>query len=635
MIVVSDVTLKRGGEVLFEHLDLTLHSGHHIALVGRNGVGKSSLFALLRNRLLPEVGDVRMPPKWRIAQLDQETQPSDRTAIDWALDGDIELRRVERAIADAERNHNDAALARLHTEFDDLGGYAAEARAAEILNGLGFAASELQRPYREFSGGWRIRLNLAQTLMSPSDLLLLDEPTNHLDLDAMLWLESHLNRYSGTLLVIAHDREFLDAVVDHTVHLESGRATLYRGNYSSFERQRGDNLARQATLARRQARKAEEIMRFVDRFRAKSSKARQVQSRLKALEKLQLAAPGHADSPYEFSFPNPTQMSPMLIQLENASLGYDGKKVVSAESLRIAPGSRIGVLGANGAGKTTLMRTLAGDLALQSGDLFRGQHSSVGYFAQHQLELLQGDLSALGHLRLRTPVKTDQQRRTYLGGWGFAGDMAMRPTQSLSGGEKARLVLALIAWQQPALLLLDEPTNHLDIEMRHALTVALQEYEGAMVIVSHDRDLLGRCVDEFWLVDGGRVDPYPDDLEQYAERIRQRVAPAASDTGPSRRERRQASAEHRRQTQTLRTAVKRLEARIESMSKDLKALETTLADPATYETMSTQSLQAVIAERTDLLRDLQAAEADWLQQHEHLDAMIAATALDPDERDAD
>ncbi len=635
MIVVSDVTLKRGGEVLFEHLDLTLHAGHHIALVGRNGVGKSSLFALLRGRLLPEVGDVRMPPRWRIAHLDQETVPSERTALDWALDGDVELRRVERAIAEAEQNGNDAALARLHTEFDDLGGYSAEARAAEILNGLGFPASDLRRPYREFSGGWRIRLNLAQTLMSPSDLLLLDEPTNHLDLDAMLWLEGHLNRYSGTLLVIAHDREFLDAVVGHTVHLESGRATTYRGNYSSFERQRGDNLARQATLARRQERKAEEIMRFVDRFRAKTSKARQVQSRLKALEKLQLAAPGHADSPYEFSFPNPTQMSPMLIQLENASLGYDGKTVVSVESLRIAPGSRIGVLGANGAGKTTLMRTLAGDLALQSGDLFRGQHSSVGYFAQHQLELLQGDLSALGHLRLRTPVATDQRRRTYLGGWGFAGDMAMRPTRSLSGGEKARLVLALIAWQQPALLLLDEPTNHLDIEMRHALTMALQEYEGAMVIVSHDRDLLGRCVDEFWLVGGGRVDPYPDDLEQYAERIRQRVAPVASEAGPSRRERRQASAEHRRQTQTLRTAVKRLEARIESMSNDLKALEETLADPATYETMSTQSLQTVIAQRTDLVRDLHMAEADWLKQHEHLDALVAATALEPDERDAD
>ena len=630
MIVISDVTLKRGGVVLFEHLDLTLHPGHHIALIGRNGVGKSSLFALLRGRLLPEVGDVRMPPRWRIAHLEQETLPSERPALDWALDGDTALRMVENAIADAEQRGDDAALARLHSEFDDLGGYSAEARAAEILNGLGFAASDFRRPYREFSGGWRIRLNLAQTLMSPSDLLLLDEPTNHLDLDAMLWLEGHLNRYEGTLLVIAHDREFLDAVVDHTVHLESGRATVYRGNYSAFERQRGENLARQASLAQRQARKAEEIMRFVERFRAKSSKARQVQSRLKALERLEISAPGHADSPYEFSFPNPTQMSPMLIHLEDAEMGYDGKPILSAESLRIAPGARVGVLGANGAGKTTLMRTLAGDLPLLGGKLYRGQHSSVGYFAQHQLELLQGDLSALAHLRLREPNSTDQRRRTYLGGWGFAGDMALRPTASLSGGEKARLVLALIAWQQPALLLLDEPTNHLDIEMRHALSVALQEYEGAMVIVSHDRDLLGRCVDEFWLVSGGRVDPYADDLEHYAERIRQRVAPVATSAAPSRKERRQTSAEHRRQTQSLRTTIKRLESRIEEISISLKAVEATLADPATYETMATQKLQTVIASRTDQMHALAAAEAEWLGLQEQLEAMIAASSAEAD-----
>jgi ATP-binding cassette subfamily F protein 3 len=630
MIVISDVTLKRGGEVLFEHLDLTLHAGHKIALIGRNGVGKSSLFALLRGRLLPEVGDVRIPPRWRIAHLEQETQASDRLALDWALDGDTALRGVERAIADAERRGDDVALARLHTEFDDLGGYSAQARAAEILNGLGFQAGDLQRPYREFSGGWRIRLNLAQTLMSPSDLLLLDEPTNHLDLDAMLWLEGHLNRYEGTLLVIAHDREFLDAVVDHTVHLESGRATVYRGNYSAFERQRGENLARQSNLAQRQARKAEQIMRFVERFRAKSTKARQVQSRLKALEKLEISAAGHVDSPYEFSFPNPTQMSPMLIQVEHATLGYAGKPILTAESLRIAPGARIGVLGANGAGKTTLMRTLAGDLPLLGGDLFRGQHSSVGYFAQHQLELLQGGLSALAHLRLREPNATDQRRRTYLGGWGFAGDMALRPTASLSGGEKARLVLALIAWQQPALLLLDEPTNHLDIEMRHALTLALQEYQGAMVIVSHDRDLLGRCVDEFWLVAKGRVDPYADDLEQYAERIRQRVAPSHATAATSRKERRQASAEHRRQTQSLRTTIKRLESRIETLSISLKTLEATLADPVTYETLATQALQDVIAQRTDQMRDLAAAESQWLELQEQLETMIAASQADAD-----
>ena len=631
MIVISDVTLKRGGEVLFEHLDLTLHPGHRNAIVGRNGVGKSSLFALLRGRLLPEVGDVRIPPRWRIAHLDQETAASARSALDWAMDGDRQLRRVQRQLADAEHRADDAALAHLHVEFDDLGGYTAEARAAEILNGLGFRSNEFAKPYDEFSGGWRIRLNLAQTLMCPSDLLLLDEPTNHLDLDAMLWLEGHLRRYEGTLLVIAHDREFLDAIADHTVHLEAGRATTYRGNYSSFERQRGENLASQAALARRQARKAAEIMRFVDRFRAKSSKARQVQSRLKALERLEVAMPGHVDSPYEFSFPNPAQMSPMLVQVEDAALGYADSTILTVPSLQVGPGARIGVLGANGAGKTTLMRTLAGDLAPLRGHVHRGQHSAVGYFAQHQLELLDPQLGALGHLRLRTPVTTDQRRRDYLGGWGFPGDMALRPTATLSGGEKARLVLALVAWQQPAILMLDEPTNHLDIEMRHALTVALQAYDGAMVIVSHDRDLLGRCVDEFWLVEDGAVQPYDDDLEHYADRIRSRVAatPAASNAaGPSRREQRQASAEQRRQTQALRNVVKNLETKIESVGTAVVELEARLADPATYETLSTAQLQDLIAQRTDRKRALAAAEAEWLDAHERLDAMIAASASD-------
>ena len=629
MIVVSDVTLKRGGEVLFEHLDITLHPGHRNAIIGRNGVGKSSLFALLRGRLLPEIGDVRLPPRWRIAHLDQESEASDRSALDWALDGDRALRRVQRELANAERSGDDAALARLHVEFDDLGGYTAEARAAEILDGLGFRASEFSKPYREFSGGWRIRLNLAQTLMSPSELLLLDEPTNHLDLDAMLWLEGHLRRYEGTLLVIAHDREFLDAIVDHTVHLESGRATTYRGNYSSFERQRGENLANQTALARRNERKAAEIMKFVDRFRAKSSKARQVQSRLKALERLEVAMPGHVDSPYEFSFPNPTQMSPMLVQVESATLGYPDAPILSVDSLRVGPGARIGVLGANGAGKTTLMRTLAGDLEPLAGAVHRGQHSAVGYFAQHQLELLDPQLGALAHLRLRMPISTDQRRRDYLGGWGFAGDMALRPTATLSGGEKARLVLALLAWEKPAILMLDEPTNHLDIEMRHALTVALQAYEGAMVIVSHDRDLLGRCVDEFWLVADGTVQPYDDDLEHYADRIRARVAPAqTTSSAPSRREQRQASAEQRRQTQALRNAVKKLEAKIESLGASIAEIEAQLADPATYETLSTAQLQEVIARRTERKRALETAEAEWLEAHERLDAMSTESAND-------
>jgi ATP-binding cassette subfamily F protein 3 len=538
------------------------------------------------------------------------------------MDGEIGLRKVERALAVAEQRGDNAALAKLHGQFEDLGGYTAAARAAEILDGLGFAATDHSRPYREFSGGWRIRLNLAQTLMSPSDLLLLDEPTNHLDLDAMLWLETHLSRYPGTLLMIAHDREFLDAVTTHTVQLETGRATVYRGNYSAFERQRGENLANQAAFARQQAQKAEHINRFVERFRAKATKARQVQSRLKALERLQLSVPGHSDSPYVFSFPNPSRMSRMLVQIESATMGYATTPILTGGPLQVVPGSRIGVLGVNGAGKTTLMRTLAGDLAPLAGELMRGQHSTVGYFAQHQLDQLDRQRSALEHIRQRGPKAADQQYRNYLGGWGFAGDMALRPTAALSGGEKARLVLALIAWQRPALLLLDEPTNHLDIEMRHALTVALQDYEGALVIVSHDRDLLSRCVDELWLVRDGRVEPFADDLGGYAERARQRLPakPAAADA--TRRARRQTAAEQRRLSQPLRTALKKLEHRIDTLGIERTELELTLADPQTYAERSTADLEALIERRARLIRDLERTETDWLDMQQQLDALF-------------
>jgi ATP-binding cassette subfamily F protein 3 len=623
MIVLDDITLKRGGHTLFEHLDLTIHSGQRVGLVGRNGVGKSSLFALLRGKLLAEVGDVRMPPRWRIAYLAQETEPSERSALDWALDGDRELRRVEHELRAAEARDDNDALAYLYTRFDDLGGYSAAARAAEILSGLGFAAADHARAYREFSGGWRIRLNLAQTLMAPAELLLLDEPTNHLDLDAMLWLESHLRRFAGTLLVIAHDREFLDAVTTHTVHLEQGRATQYRGNYSAFERQRGEVLARQAALARQQAKRAAEIKDFVERFRAKASKARQVQSRLKALEKLAQAEPAHADSPYQFSFPNPARMSRSLVHLDEAVLGYGDTALLRTAELRIVPGARIGILGVNGAGKTTLLRTLAGELAPLTGTLSRGRHAAVGYFAQHQLELLDPALSALEHMRKLAPLAVEQQQRDHLGGWGFSGDAALRPTGTLSGGEKARLVLGLIAWQRPALLLLDEPTNHLDIEMRHALSVALQAYEGALVLVSHDRDLLARCVDEFWLVSNGTVTPFTDDLSVYAERIRQaQRIPTDNDT-ESRRARRQSAAAQRLRNEPLRRKLQELERTINGLSRELSELEEVLADPATYAD-SSPHVQDLLTRRATLTARLEAVEADWLEKQHLLETGDAA-----------
>jgi ATP-binding cassette, subfamily F, member 3 len=625
MIVFDDITLKRGSNTLFEHLNLTISPGQRVGMVGRNGVGKSSLFAVLRGRLGAELGEVRMPPRWRIAYLAQETEPSERSALDWALDGNGELRRVERQLHAAEQRGDDAALARLYTQYDDLGGYSAAARAAEILSGLGFAAADHARAYREFSGGWRIRLNLAQTLMCPSELLLLDEPTNHLDLDAMLWLETHLGRYAGTLLVIAHDREFLDAVTTHTVHLEAGRATLYRGNYSAFETQRGEELARVAALARRQAQKAAQINSFVERFRAKASKARQVQSRLKALKKLQLALPAHIDSPYQFSFPSPERMSRSLLQIEAATLGYPATAVLNCADLSIRPGARIGILGVNGAGKTTLLRTLAGELAPLSGTVLRGKHSSVGYFAQHQLDLLEPQQSALEHIRQRPPIAAEQRLRDHLGGWGFSGDAALRPVETLSGGEKARLVLALIAWQRPALLLLDEPTNHLDIEMRHALSVALQDYDGALVIVSHDRDLLTRCVDEFWAVRGGMVEPFADDLMAYADGIRRNQGSARGSA--SRRERRQSTAAQRRRDQPLRDELTRLERTINALSRELSELEVTLADSATYNG-SGVDVQALLTQRAALTERLESAEVDWLDKHQRLESSAASASDD-------
>jgi ATP-binding cassette, subfamily F, member 3 len=631
MIILNDVTLKRGDRTLFDSLSLTVHGGQRVGVVGRNGVGKSTLFALLRGRLLPEAGDVQVPPGWRIAFLAQETEPSPRSALDWVLDGDRALRRVQRRIAAAEDRGDDAALARLYSELEDVDGYTAEARAATILSGLGFHADQFQDGYETFSGGWRIRLNLAQALMAPSDLLLLDEPTNHLDIDALLWLEQWLVRYPGTLLTIAHDRGFLDSVATHIVHLEHGKAFTYRGGYSSFERQRSERLTRQAAEYRQQQHQIRHIQSFVDRFRAKASKARQVQSRLKALERLQAAAPAYADSPYQFEFPDPKKLSNPLLALDEAALGYGEPAVVRDATLRIYPGSRVGVLGANGAGKSTLMRTLAGELPLLGGRMVRGEHSPVGYFAQHQLEQLDGAASAIAQLERLDPAAQPQKVRNFLGGWGFSGDMATRPVATLSGGEKARLVLALLAWQRPAILLLDEPTNHLDLEMRQALSVALQDYQGALVIVSHDRELLQRSVDEFWLVKDARVSDYTADLDTYLAGIRAGFVDAGGTDGSAyadpaparnRREARQSAAELRRATQPLRDGVKRLEREIEGFTKALKDIERRLADTEVYRALSSDELSAMLAERGRLQRKIETAESRWLEQQQALEAAL-------------
>jgi len=623
MLQAIDISLTRGGTSLFNGLSCTIHPGQKAALVGRNGAGKSTLFELLLGRLQPESGEVRVPAEWRIAFMAQQVAAVERPLIEYVIDGHRELRDVQSDIEAAERAEDDLQLAELHGRFEDLGGYQAEARAGEILGGLGFAAGDFQRPFKAFSGGWRIRASLAQALMCPADLLLLDEPTNHLDLDTTLWLEGWLTRFPGTLVIIAHDREFLDAVTDHTVHLHHGRADTYRGNYSAFERQRAETLTHQQAAFDKQQGEMRHMQAFIDRFRAKATKAKQVQSRIKALERMQTVAPVHADSPYRFAFPDPEKMSNPLLTLTDVDVGYDGRAVLSGIRRSILPGDRIGVLGVNGAGKSTLLKCLVGALPPLSGDLVRGQHSRIGYFAQHQLETLRSDRTALAQLGDAQPDRREQWCRDYLGSWGFSGEAAERPVVTLSGGEKARLALAMIALGRPALLVLDEPTNHLDLEMREALGLALQDYGGALLLVSHDRSLLKRTVDEFWVVANGQVDGYADDLDSYAAL---RSASAAAERAPpqhDRREERRQAAQRRRRQKPLKDAIRRHEQDLERLGAALAAAEARLADPDVYHQLPADELDVLLKEAGRLRRKLETAEEAWLEASAALESAAA------------
>lgn len=614
MLQVSNVTLKRGDDLLFENLSFVVHPGHAVAVVGRNGVGKSTLFNLIRGRLTSDEGDITLPPSWRIGYMEQESPSSTRPALEHVVDGHTELRRVEREIAETE---DPDALAELHVRYDDLGGYEANAKAGEILYGLGFGADDFEKPYDDFSGGWRIRLNLARALMSPADLLLLDEPTNHLDLEAILWLEGWLKRFQGTLLVIAHDRGFLDNCVDEVLHLAGGSGRMYSGNYTSFERQRSENLERELSMQDKRQREAERIQKFVDRFRAKASKAKQVQSRLKALARLQSNTVIHVDSDYDVGFQNPDKVSNPLFSFRNLDLGYDNHVVLNGISQSILPGARIGVLGANGAGKSTLLKAIVGDLKPLAGELHKGQHSQVGYFAQHQLEALDLTKTALQVIAEREPGFTTQQCRDYLGGWGFPAPMTERPAATLSGGEKARLVLSLIAATKPALLVLDEPTNHLDLDMRDALAIALGEYEGAVVLVAHDRVLLEKTVDEFWLLENGTLSVYKGDINDYT--AQQITRPRAAKRSVSKVSLRKERAKVRESVRDLRREVNSLEKKMARYASELKEMETRLADPDIYATLPADELDALLASAAKKRGRLEETEDAWLQASERLE----------------
>ena len=630
MLQFHNLNLRRGPNLLLEGAEATIYPGQKVGVVGRNGCGKSSLFALIRGELHQDLGDLLVPADWEIAHVAQQTPSGERPAIELVLDGDRELRAVQAQLAIAEARGDGLRQAQLHGRLEAIEGYGAESRAARLLHGLGFASGEERRAVDSYSGGWRMRLSLARTLMCRSDLLLLDEPTNHLDLDALIWLESWLKSYQGTLLLISHDRDFLDSIADHILHIDRAQLEFYKGNYSVFERRCSERLAQQHAAFTRQQQEIVRVRRFVDRFRAKATKARQAQSRLKALERMELIAPAHVDAPFRFSLQAPPGLPRPLLVLEEVAVGYGERTVLDGLDFSLAPGERIGLLGPNGAGKSTLIKLLAGSLSLRAGRRLPAQGLRVGYFAQHQMDQLHSDESPLEHLRRLAPKQGEQELRDYLGGFAFSGDKAVAPVAPFSGGEKARLALALLIWQRPNLLLLDEPTNHLDLQMRHALSEALQEFEGALVLVSHDRHLLRITSDQLLLVDAGRVTPFPGDLDDYpawlAVRQAGRDSPAARATprgSVSRKARRRAEAEQRRSLQPLRDRLEALESRLADLNGQRGELERELALPELYEPTAKSRLLSLMEMKRRLDADLEETETAWLEAGEALESQGA------------
>jgi ATP-binding cassette, subfamily F, member 3 len=628
MLNFQNLQLRRGTRVLLENATFTLFRGEKVGIIGANGSGKSSLLALVRGELHAESGDFSRPADLRVAWVAQEVPALDSSAIDYVIDGDTELREVEAAIRRADAAHDGALIATLHARYDALGGYSARGRAAQLLAGIGFAPTDLDRSVASFSGGWRMRLSLAQALMCPSDLLLLDEPTNHLDLDAIIWLEGWLREYRGTLLVIAHDREFLDRVVSRVVHLERMNARVYSGNYSAFEAQRASQLALQQAMFERQQREIRHAAQFIERFRAKASKARQAQSRLKMLERLERIAPAHVDAPFEFSFPPPEKLPRPLLSLEEQAAGYEGRQVLSAVNLVLSPGDRVALLGRNGAGKSTLMRLLAGQMLSSAGRRVEAADLRIGYFAQHQLEQLDDATSPIEHLARfggeQMHAAAEQELRDHLGAFGFRGDRVFEPLAPFSAGERARLVLATLVAARPNLLLLDEPTNHLDLEMRHALGMALQDYPGALVVVSHDRHLIRSVADDLWMVAAARVAPFDGDLDDYARALFESRSTAADATqdGPTpaeqRRARRRAEAEQRNRLSPLRAEVRVIEEEIGRLELEQAEIERRLSDPVIYDAHARQALAETLERQRTIRSRLDELEARWLAVSEAL-----------------
>ena len=626
MIEIKNLTLQRGLKVLLDQAALSLAPGRRVGLIGKNGSGKSSLFALLKGEITADKGDVSIPKHWKTAAVAQETPALDISALDYVLQGDGELQLFQTALQEAEAKNDGMKQAEYHAKLEEIDAYSAPARAAKLLSGLGFSQEEHGRPVKSFSGGWRMRLNLAQALMCRADLLLLDEPTNHLDLETVLWLENHLSGLPCTQIIISHDRDFLNATTTQTVELSEQKLTLYGGNYDFYQAERARRLAQQQAAYLKQQAQIKHLQSFIDRFKAKATKAVQAQSRMKALDKLERIAPAHFDSGFSFEFDSPAHLPNPLLQLDKADLGYGGKPVLHGIDLSLENGARYGLLGVNGSGKSTFIKTLAGELNVSSGRIVRSDKLNIGYFAQHQLDTLRPDQSPLWHIQKLSPDVREQEIRNFLGSFNFVGDAALQKTEPFSGGEKARLALAMIVWQKPNLLLLDEPTNHLDLDMRHALTLALQSFQGALIVVSHDRSLLEATTDSFLLIEQGRLKTFDGDLEDYRRyRLAQEnaAAPAASSQSQNRKDTKRVEAQIRQEKarlgKPLQQKISQAEKEIAALSEIQTACEAFLAQEDAYSDANKAKLQQTLAQLAETKVKLEKQEENWLAWQEELE----------------
>ena len=620
MLSFNNLELVLGGKTLFDDVSLTIHHHQKVGLVGANGTGKTSLFKIIKKEIEVDQSTVSFPSDLRISYLAQEVKGTDEIALDYVLSGDSNLIDIQKKIEKAEIDENYEILGELYEVYSSLDGYSAKSKAEQLMVGLGFKSDDFDKPLKDFSGGWRVRLNLAKTLMQPSDLMLLDEPTNHLDLDAILWLSNWIKSFKGAMILISHDRDFLDDCVSYVAHLYQQSIELYSGNYSQFEILRAAKMAEIQSNFIKQQKEVAHMQSFINRFKAKATKARQAQSRVKALEKMELIAPAHIDSPFNFTISETDKISNPLVALNRAGLGYS-EPILSNVGFTICPGDRIGLLGPNGAGKSTLIKSIVGTLPILDGDRETGANIKVGYFSQHQVDDLDLSISAFVHIQRLDETKTEKQIRTYLGGFAFKGDKVKDPIRLFSGGEKARLAFAIISYQKPNILLMDEPTNHLDMEMRHALTVAIQTFKGAILLISHDRHLLNSSVDTFYLIDNGALEIFDGDLDDYKNYI---LDIKSSDNKQSKKKKSAKDGpkeDNSEKIKILNSSISKLDKRLFRLNTKLTEANNKLADPELYSDDSSEDLQDLIRNQLELTNEVEAAEKEWMDKAAELDIL--------------